>query len=58
MQLLPIPTYAPWWNPVEKLWHWLRQEVLRQHRFGDEVRDLRGADGLYGSVFSQEVLLG
>lgn len=82
IQLLAIPTYAPWWNPVEKLWRWLRQEVLRQHRFGDAVRDLRAAvrsfldqfsegsesllryvglrsaDGLYSSVFSQEVLLG
>ena len=22
-----LPTYAPWLNPIEKLWRWLRQEV-------------------------------
>jgi hypothetical protein len=25
-----LPTYAPWLNPIEKLWRWLRQKVLRQ----------------------------
>jgi hypothetical protein len=26
-----LPTYAPWLNPIEKLWRWLRQDVLRLH---------------------------
>lgn len=26
-----LPTYAPWLNPIEKLWRWLRQTVLRNH---------------------------
>jgi hypothetical protein len=26
-----LPTYAPWLNPIEKLWRWLRQTVLRHH---------------------------
>jgi len=26
--LIPLPTYAPWENPIEKLWRWLCQEVL------------------------------
>jgi hypothetical protein len=29
--LLPLPTYAPWTNPVEKLWRWLKQEVVHLH---------------------------
>ena len=28
-----LPTYAPWLNPIEKLWRWLRQEVLTRHRW-------------------------
>lgn len=53
VQLLPIPTYAAWWNPVEKLWRWLRQEVLHQHRFGDDVLGLRGAVRSFLDQFSE-----
>lgn len=28
-----LPTYAPWLNPIEKLWRWLRQDVLKLHRW-------------------------
>jgi DDE superfamily endonuclease len=31
IQLLRLPTYAPWTNPVEKLWRKLYQEVLHLH---------------------------
>jgi hypothetical protein len=31
-----IPTYAPWLNPIEKLWRWLRQDVLRLHQWADD----------------------
>jgi hypothetical protein len=43
-QLEPIwlPTYAPWLNPIEKLWRWLRQEVLKLHRLADDWVTLRG----------------
>jgi hypothetical protein len=34
--LLPLPTYASWTNPIEKLWRHLRQEVLHLHRFEDD----------------------
>lgn len=27
-----LPTYAPWLNPIEKLWRWLRQDILKMHR--------------------------
>lgn len=26
-----LPTYAPWLNPIEKLWRFLRQTLLRNH---------------------------
>jgi transposase len=31
-----LPTYAPWLNPIEKLWRWLRQDVLRMHRWVED----------------------
>jgi len=35
------PTYAPWLNPIEKLWRWLRQEVRKMHRLADDWDTLR-----------------
>lgn len=35
IQLLFLPTYASWTNPIEKLWRLLRQEVLHLHRYAD-----------------------
>ena len=32
IELLFLPTYAPWTNPIEKLWRKLKQEVLALHR--------------------------
>src|SRR5215510_2385129 len=36
-----LPTYAPWLNPIEKLWRWLRQAVLHLHRLADVWKALR-----------------
>lgn len=33
LQPLWLPTYAPWLNPIEKLWRWTRQSVLTLHRW-------------------------
>jgi transposase len=42
IQLVPLPTYASWTNPIEKLWRWLRQEVLHMHRLAADLNALRG----------------
>ena len=34
--LIPLPTYSPWENPIEKLWRWLCQEVLHMHDCSDK----------------------
>jgi hypothetical protein len=34
--LLRLPTYAPWTNPVEKVWLRLKQELLHHHDFEDD----------------------
>ena len=41
IQLVPLPTYAPWANPTEKLWRWLKQDVLHLHRHADDLPGLR-----------------
>lgn len=32
IQLLPLPTYAPWLNPIERTWRKCRQELIHLHR--------------------------
>jgi transposase len=34
--LLRLPTYAPWTNPVEKVWLALYREVLHLHDCADD----------------------
>lgn len=35
IQILWLPTYAPWLNPIEKLWRKLKQEIVHVHRYSD-----------------------
>ncbi len=32
INLIRLPTYAPWTNPIEKLWLWLKRDILFLHR--------------------------
>ncbi len=41
IQLLLQPTYAPWTNPIEKLWRWLKQDHLHLHRYSDDWATLK-----------------
>jgi transposase len=43
VRLLRLPTYAPWTNPIEKVWRKLKQEVVAQHDFIDDWAGLCGA---------------
>ena len=36
-----LPTYAPWLNPIEKVWRWLRQDQLYLHRLASDWTTLR-----------------
>jgi transposase len=31
-----LPPYSPWLNPLEKLWRWLRQDLLKMHRWVED----------------------
>ncbi len=41
IEIVQLPTYAPWTNPIEKLWRWVRQSVLHIHRLCDEWETLK-----------------
>ncbi len=41
VELLRLPTSAPWLNPIEKLWRWLKQQVLHLHRLSDAWDQLK-----------------
>lgn len=40
IHILWLPTYAPWTNPIEKLWRWLKQDVVHCHRLADRWPEL------------------
>jgi transposase len=41
IRLLCLPTYASWLNPIEKLWRWLKQEVLHMHPYANQWAPLK-----------------
>ena len=36
IELVRLPTYAPWLNPIEKLWRLLRQKLTHAHPYCDD----------------------
>jgi transposase len=47
IRLLPLPTYAPWTNPIEKFWLKLNREFMNQHPYGREEKAFRDALDLW-----------
>ncbi len=43
IRLLRLPSYAPWTNPMEKVWRKLRQELLHQPDYQDDGAGLQTA---------------
>lgn len=41
IQLVSLPTYASWLNPIEKLWRKVRQELTHLHPWADLLPSLR-----------------
>jgi hypothetical protein len=41
VQIVPLPTYASWLNPIERLWRWLKQEVLHLHPYAANWKKLK-----------------
>jgi transposase len=47
-----LPTYASWLNPIEKLWRWLRQDVLHLHSLAHDLETLRAQVRNFLDAFS------
>ncbi len=41
IEILQLPTYAAWTNPIEKLWRWVRQSVIHLHRLSNDWQALQ-----------------
>lgn len=41
IEILQLPTYASWTNPIEKLWRWARQSVIHLHRLSKDWQGLQ-----------------
>jgi hypothetical protein len=41
IQLIPLPTYASWLNPIEKVWKYLKKELIHNHRFAHSMDELK-----------------
>ena len=50
--LVYLPTYAPWLNPIEKLWRKAYQEVLHLHRYSDRWPELQQRMHTFLSAYS------
>ena len=48
-----LPTYAPWLNPIEKLWRWLRQDVLKMHRLASRWSECKERVRTFLNQFAQ-----
>jgi len=54
IRLLPLPTYAPWTNPIEKFWLKLNREFMKQHRYGQDFQVFCDALDLWLDKHRQE----
>jgi DDE superfamily endonuclease len=53
IQLWPLPTYASWANPIEKLWRKLKHDRLHLHGLADDLDALRQLVLEYLTQFAQ-----
>jgi len=49
-----LPTYAPWLNPIEKLWRLKREQVLKLHRLAGDWHALRERVNAFLNQFAEE----
>jgi len=59
IEVVWLPTYAPWLNPIEKLWRLMREQVSTLHRLASDWDVLRERVNAFLSQFAEggEVLL-
>ena len=53
IELRWLPTYAPWTNPIEKLWRWVKQAMLHHHRQADQWEELKDQVAAFLKTFAE-----
>jgi DDE superfamily endonuclease len=53
IQFVPLPTYASWLNPIEKLWRWLKQDILHNHSMAGDWTNLKERVNQFLSQFNE-----
>lgn len=48
-----LPTYAPWTNPIEKLWRWMRQTCVHHHQRADHWAAFKAELGSFLDQFAE-----
>ena len=54
IRLVQLPTYAPWCNPIEKLWKKFRQDFCHLHRFCEDIEEYRAKARQFFDRFAQD----
>lgn len=54
IDLLFLPTYAPWTNPIEKLWRKLKEEIMSMHRLSKQWELLKQQVHAFLESFNRE----
>jgi transposase len=52
--LLRLPTYAPWTNPIEKVWRKLKEELLSMHECTNRWEELKQAMREFLAAYDRE----
>lgn len=53
IHLLWLPTYAPWTNPIEKLWRTAKQTVVHHHQLADDPHQVQQQFRAFLTQFAQ-----
>lgn len=53
IQLVQLPSYAPWTNPIEKVWRTLRQDLGHLHPYADDLPTLRARIDAWFAPYQQ-----
>jgi transposase len=41
VEVLPLPTYSPWLNNIEKVWRWVKDKVTHAHPWSNDFTIFR-----------------
>jgi transposase len=53
IEIVWLPTYSPWLNPIEKLWRWLKVDILKMHRLSQDWKELKHQVDLFLVQFAK-----